>query len=76
MVSFNKNLFHQIKGIPQGLNVSYILNSFYFSELESAIGGINFIKDVPVTVCMRLTDDYLFITQNKDIALKLMKKLF
>ncbi len=76
MVSFNKNLFHQVKGIPQGLNVSYILNSFYFSELETQVANINFIRDVPVTVCMRLTDDYLFLSRDKEIALTFIRALF
>lgn len=33
-ITFNKKQFKQVKGIPQGLCVSYILSSFYYANLE------------------------------------------
>lgn len=35
-ITFNKKQFKQIKGIPQGLCVSYILSSFYYANLEDS----------------------------------------
>lgn len=35
-VTFNKKCFKQTKGIPQGMCISYILSSFYYSCLEES----------------------------------------
>ena len=32
--TFNKKRYLQVKGIPQGLNVSQILSNFYYASLE------------------------------------------
>lgn len=36
-ITFNKKCYRQIKGIPQGLCVSYILSSFYYANLEENV---------------------------------------
>lgn len=66
VMKYNNMVFKQIKGIPQGLNVSNVLSSFYYSQLENL-----FIKskmkcnEDDVSILMRLTDDYLFLGNNK-----------
>ena len=79
-VTFNKRVFRQTKGIPQGLCVSYILSSFYYASLEENILG--FLKkenlkegEIELNSVMRLTDDYLLMTTSKNNAMIFIEKL-
>lgn len=64
----------QTKGVPQGLSVSYILSSFYYSALENAV--MKQIKfESPLRIMMRMTDDYLMITDSMSDAHKFVSAL-
>ena len=56
-----------MRGIPQGLCLSYILSSFYYASLEEQ--ALGFLKNEDCSLLMRLTDDYLLMTSSKDSAL-------
>lgn len=74
---YGKNeYFSQKRGIPQGLNISSVLCSFYFSHLEKNTLDFAY-KEYPnsLNMSMRLIDDYLLITTEKDIATKFLNKL-
>ena len=78
-ITFNKRQFKQRKGIPQGMCVSYILSSFYYSCLEDR--ALRFLKPQNVTdgslnCVMRLTDDYLLMTTSKSNAMLFIERLF
>lgn len=80
-ITFNKKQFRQIKGIPQGLCVSYILSGFYYANLEENVLGF-LRKETPtaagsseLNLLMRLTDDYLLITTEKNNAMLFIEKL-
>lgn len=77
-ITFNKRQYRQIKGIPQGLCVSYILSSFYYANLEENVLG--FLRGEGSTkgelnLLMRLTDDYLLMTTEKNNAMLFIEKL-
>ena len=81
-ITFNKKIYKQVKGIPQGMCVSYILSSFYYSCLEMMYVG-KYMKEqrtLPdgspeINCVMRQTDDYLLITNNKSTAMNFIEKL-
>jgi len=74
-VSFNKKYYLQTKGIPQGLSISYILSSFYYSILEKQ--SLKFLEENNngLNLLMRLTDDYLFVTSSKENANNLIENM-
>lgn len=74
-VKFDKVKFLQKRGIPQGLNVSGVLCSFYFAVLEEE--ATRFLRETPnnTELLMRLTDDYLFITTDQTRAKQLLEEL-
>lgn len=80
-ITFNKSQFKQLKGIPQGMCLSYILSSFYYSCLEEqALGFLKQEKTLSdgtpeINCVMRLTDDYLLITNQKPNALLFIERL-
>lgn len=55
IINYRGSYWLQKVGIPQGLNVSGVLCSLYFSKLEE-----NYVK-VEEGLLMRHTDDYLYI---------------
>lgn len=70
-----------MKGIPQGLCVSYILSSFYYANLEE--NALQFLRkesmdpEKPeINLLMRLTDDYLLMTTEKNNAMLFIEKLY
>ena len=75
-ITFNKRQFKQTKGIPQGLCLSYILSSFYYANLEE--NALHFLKTPgkdEMNCLMRLTDDYLLMTTNKNNAMLVIEQL-
>jgi hypothetical protein len=80
-ITFNKKQYRQTKGIPQGMCVSGILSSFFYACLEEqAIGFLrrttNPADGSPELNCvMRLTDDYLLITNSKANAMLFIERL-
>lgn len=68
-----------MKGIPQGMSISYILSSFYYASLEDK--ALNFLKEenkqkTDLNLVMRMTDDYLLMTSSKKNATQFIEKLF
>jgi len=76
-ITFNKKQYRQTKGIPQGLSVSYILSSFYYANLEENVLGFLRAGDdtKELNLLMRLTDDYLLMTSEKNNAMLFIEKL-
>jgi hypothetical protein len=66
------------RGLPQGLSISSVLSSFYYAVLES-----EYTKDLirrakeknTLQLIMRLTDDYLIISENKAFVSDCVKTL-
>ncbi|CDW74133.1 telomerase reverse transcriptase [Stylonychia lemnae] len=80
-ITFNKKQYKQMKGIPQGLCVSYILSSFYYANLEE--NALQFLRKESmdpakpeINLLMRLTDDYLLMTTEKNNAMLFIEKLY
>lgn len=75
-ITFNKKQYKQKKGIPQGMCVSYILSSFYYASLEDQ--ALSFLKqsESSLNLVMRLTDDYLLITNQMSNALTFIERLY
>jgi len=80
-ITFNKRQYKQMKGIPQGLCVSYILSSFYYANLEENV--LQFLRkesmegdNKEINLLMRLTDDYLLMTTEKNNAMLFIEKLY
>ena len=105
----------QLKGVPQGLSLSYILSSFYYASIENNLklltpqkstasdfhprtlkqnsnlkfNAANFllnkkeenleenlnVKNGNLDLVMRLTDDYLIISDKKDYISKVIRNL-
>ncbi|CAD8057352.1 unnamed protein product [Paramecium sonneborni] len=61
IVQFENRYFIQTLGIPQGLNISGILCSFYIANIEKNLTR----KLLGDTLIMRLTDDYCCLTFDK-----------
>jgi hypothetical protein len=56
--------------------ISYILSSFFYSSLEDR--ALSYIKqdDKGLNLVMRLTDDYLLVTDSKPNAMLFIERLF
>lgn len=70
-----------MKGIPQGLCVSYILSSFQYANLEENVLGFFRNENVEgetteLNSLMRLTDDCLLMTTEKNNVLLFIEKLY
>lgn len=65
-IFYGKSVFRQNKGIPQGLSVSGVLCSVYFSHLENQY--LDFLDSKHNNLLMRLTDDYLFVSDSLENA--------
>ena len=65
VVKIGKKFFRQKAGIPQGSVLSTLLCNFFYAELEKEYLG--FI-DQNESLLLRLIDDFLLITTNKDHA--------
>ena len=74
IIQFQNHYFLQKYGIPQGLNISSVLCSFYFSKIEEE--HLSFLKrSESLDLLMRFTDDYVLITSSRDTAHKVLSKL-
>lgn len=67
-VKFGKSYFKLNRGLPQGLSVSAVLSSYYYSKLEEKATR-EFIDKMELKgvlfLVLRLTDDYLIISEDK-----------
>ena len=65
VVKIGKKFFRQKVGIPQGSVLSSLLCNFFYAQLEKEYLG--FI-DADESILLRLIDDFLLITTNRDHA--------
>jgi telomerase reverse transcriptase len=65
LVKIGKKFYRQKKGIPQGSILSTILCNFFYAELERDI--LSFVLG-PDCLLLRLLDDFLLITVNRQHA--------
>lgn len=72
LIKVGKRFYRQKKGIPQGSIVSSILCSYFYAELER--GYLGFINDGR-SVLMRLIDDFLVISTERNVVQKFMKTM-
>ena len=72
LIKLGNRLYRQKEGIPQGSIVSSLLCSYFYGELEREMLG--FVHDGQ-SVFLRLIDDFLVISTNKDVAARFMRKM-
>jgi telomerase reverse transcriptase len=65
-----KQFYKQKVGIPQGSILSTVLCNIFYADLERR--KLPFLAD-PDGVLLRLIDDFLFISMNKDHAKEFLK---
>lgn len=63
VVKMGKKFFRQKVGIPQGSVLSSLLCNFFYAQLEKEYFGF---LDADESILLRLIDDFLLITTNKD----------
>ncbi|KAK9373938.1 uncharacterized protein V1513DRAFT_129352 [Lipomyces chichibuensis] len=66
IVQIGRKFYKQKKGIPQGSVVSTFLCNLLYSQLE--LEKLAFTSDKKDSLLLRLTDDFLYITLDKDKA--------
>ena len=62
-----KSYFKLTRGLPQGLSLSSVMNSFYYSKLEERAvhPGLEATRAKgELILVMRLTDDYLVLSDS------------
>lgn len=70
IVKIGKKFFRQKAGIPQGSVLSSLLCSFFYAELEKE--SLGFLDEVD-GILLRLIDDFLIITTNRDHAIRFLQ---
>ena len=70
IIKIGKKFFRQKAGIPQGSVLSSLLCNYFYAELEKECLG--FLKE-DQSILLRLIDDFLLITTNKDHAKKFLQ---
>lgn len=70
IIKIREKFFHQKNGIPQGSVLSSILCNFFYGDLEK--NKLSFTLDED-GLLLRLIDDFLFITLNRDNAESFLK---
>ena len=70
IVKIGKKFFRQKQGIPQGSTLSSLLCSFFYADFERECLGSLKGND---TLLLRLIDDFLLITTNKDKAMNFLQ---
>lgn len=69
-IKIGKKFFRQKAGIPQGSVLSSLLCNYFYAELERECLGF---LEVDQSLLLRLIDDFLLITTNKDHAKKFLQ---
>ncbi|MCJ1460010.1 hypothetical protein MMC28_010389 [Mycoblastus sanguinarius] len=72
IIKIGKKFFRQKAGIPQGSVLSSLLCNYFYAELENECLG--FLEDNE-SLLLRLIDDFLLITTNKDHAKRFLQTL-
>lgn len=68
--------YRQKEGIPQGSIVSSLLCSYFYAELErEVLGFVTGGKGEGESLLLRLIDDFLVITTEKDIAERFVRRM-
>ena len=70
IVKIGKKFFRQKAGIPQGSVLSSLLCNYFYAELERECLGF---LEGHQSILLRLIDDFLLITTNKDHAMKFLQ---
>ena len=70
VIKIGKKFFRQKSGIPQGSVVSSLLCNYFYAALETEV--FTFVKS-DESIFLRLIDDFLLITTNKDHAIKFLQ---
>ena len=70
IIKIGKKFFRQKSGIPQGSVVSSLLCNYFYAEMEKE--QFTFMNG-DESVLLRLIDDFLLITTNKDHAVKFVQ---
>ena len=73
LIRVGKQTFRQKIGIPQGSVVSSLLCSYFYAELEREVLG--FVHDSGPTTLLRLIDDFLVITADREVAVRFMRTM-
>ncbi|OPB46795.1 telomerase reverse transcriptase [Trichoderma guizhouense] len=72
IVKIGKKYYRQKKGIPQGSVLSTFLCNYFYADLEAQHLGF---LDGPDCLLLRLTDDFLLITLDKDKAIRFVETM-
>ena len=70
ILKISKKFFRQKAGIPQGSVLSSLLCNYFYAELEKACLGF---LEGQESILLRMVDDFLLITTNKDHATKFLQ---
>lgn len=70
IIKIGKKFFRQKVGIPQGSVLSSLLCNYFYAELEEECLGF---LERDQSILLRLIDDFLLITTNKDHAKKFLQ---
>ena len=70
IIKIGKKFFRQKAGIPQGSVLSSLLCNYFYAELEKECLGF---LERQQSILLRLIDDFLLITTNKDHAKKFLQ---
>ena len=70
VIKIGKKFYKQKAGIPQGSVLSSVLCNYYYAELEKDYFG--FLRE-DESILLRLIDDFLLITTNKDHATRFLQ---
>jgi hypothetical protein len=77
-VRFGKAYYQLNRGLPQGLSVSSVLSSFYYSVLEYNATN-QLVKEIEdedgLFLIMRLTDDYLIFSDKESYTTRIVDQL-
>jgi telomerase reverse transcriptase len=71
---YGKRFFLQTSGIPQGSVLSSFLCNFYYAKMETEILG-SLLEDASECTLIRLTDDFIFITTDRNQAETFLEKM-
>lgn len=72
IVKIGKKYYRQKKGIPQGSILSTFLCNYFYADLEAQ--RLSFLNE-PKSLLMRLVDDFLLITLDKDKAIRFVETM-
>lgn len=77
-VKCGRNKYLIKRGLPQGLGISSVLSSFYYHSLEKEylFELITQIQQTQLLQIMRLTDDYIIMSESKESIKVIIQRLF